>query len=65
MMKMMIAPNTQIPIANGAMVIITPVGMMPLRVFVKATLWLLSVSGTAPELSPETASAPSRLWVAV
>ena len=60
-MKMMIAPNTQIPIAKGAIVIITPVGMMPLRVLVKATLWSLSVSVTAPELSPETAVPLSRL----
>ena len=65
MMKMMIAPNTQIPIAKGAIVIITPVGMMPSRVLVKATLWSLSSRVTAFELSPETAAPPSRLWVAV
>ena len=39
MMKIKTAPNTQIPIAKGAIVIIIPVGMMPLRVLVKATLW--------------------------
>ena len=46
MMKMMIAPNTQIPIANGAIVMMIPVGMIPLRVLVKATLWsLLALTG--------------------
>ena len=64
MMKIKTAPNTQIPIAKGAIVIIIPVGMMPLRVLVKATLWSLS-RVTVPELLPETALPPSRLWVAV
>ena len=58
---MIIAPNTQIPIANGAIAIITPVGMMPSRVLVKATLWSQSASVIAPELSPETAVPLSRL----
>ena len=61
MMKMMIAPNTQIPVAKGAIVIITPVGMMPSRVLVKATLWSLSSRVMVPELSPETVSPLSRL----
>lgn len=61
MMKMMIAPNTQIPIANGAIVMMIPVGMIPLRVLVKATLWSLSARVTAPELLPETAVPLSRL----
>ena len=61
MMKIKTAPNTQIPIAKGAIAIIMPVGMIPLRVLVKATLWLLSASVTAPELALETAAPPSRL----
>ena len=60
MMKIKTAPNTQIPIAKGAIVIIIPVGMMPLRVLVKATLWSL-LRVTSPELSPETVVPLSRL----
>ena len=60
-MKMMTAPNTQMPIANGAIVMITPVGMIPLRLLVKATLWSPFASVISPELLPVTATAPSTL----